>query len=163
MPRATAETVTVTAAELRATMVAKLQEGSYIRSSEVAAVFGKVPREHYAPGMPLDTVYGRNAVVTKRDSAGKATSSVSASWLQAQMIEEAQIRPGDKVLEIGSGGCNAAYLAELTGPRGGVVTVDIDPWVTGRASRFLAQAGYSNVQVVTGDGDHAADPYGPFG
>jgi protein-L-isoaspartate(D-aspartate) O-methyltransferase len=40
--------------------------------------------------------------------------------------------------------------------------VDIDPWVTGRAARFLAAAGYENVRVVTGDGEHAADVYGPF-
>lgn len=78
------------------------------------------------------------------------------------MLEEARIRPGDRVLEIGSGGYNAALLAEMTGPDGTVVTVDIDPWVTERAARFLAEAGYGNVQVITGDGEDAADTYGPF-
>lgn len=37
------------------------------------------------------------------------------------------------VLEIGSGGCNAALLAEMAGPAGRVVSMDIDPEVTDRA------------------------------
>jgi protein-L-isoaspartate O-methyltransferase len=43
------------------------------------------------------------------------------------------------VLEVGSGGYNAALIAEIVGPEGAVVTVDINPWVTERASRFLAE------------------------
>jgi protein-L-isoaspartate(D-aspartate) O-methyltransferase len=159
----TDQTLTATPAELRAAMVARLREDGYIRSAEVAAVFAKVPREHFAPGAPAEQAYSvHDVVVTKRGEDGRAVSSISAPWLQAQMIENAAIRPGDRVLEIGSGGCGAAMLAELTGPAGTVVTVDIDPWVTGRASRLLAETGYGNVRVVTGDGEHAASPYAPF-
>ena len=46
------------------------------------------------------------------------TSSVSAPGMQAVMLEQAQVRPGMRVLEIGSGGYNAALLAELAGPAG---------------------------------------------
>lgn len=43
-----------------------------------------------------------------------------------------------------------------------MVTVDVDPWVTGRAARVLAETGHANVRVVLGDAEHAADAYGPY-
>ncbi len=151
------------AMDLRAGLVDRLRESGSIRSAAVAAAFSKVPREKFAPESPLTTAYAwRDAVVTRRDDSGRATSSVSAPWLQAEMIEAAGIARGARVLEIGSGGYNAALLAEMTGPDGSVVTVDIDPWVTERAARFLAETGYANVEVLLGDAEHAADGYGPF-
>ncbi|MEU6789118.1 hypothetical protein ABZ912_58900 [Nonomuraea angiospora] len=62
---------------------------------------------------------------------------------------------------MGSGGYNAALIAEIVGPRGLVVTVDIDSFVTERASRFLAQTGYSQVRVVLGDAEHVAEGHAP--
>ncbi|MET8413874.1 methyltransferase, FxLD system, partial [Streptomyces sp. NPDC005195] len=91
------------------------------------------------------------AVITKTDEHGVQLSSVSAPQIQAMMLEQARPRPGMRVLEIGSGGLNAAYLAELVGEDGEVVTVDIDPVVTGRARRLLDGHGYGRVHVVTAD------------
>ncbi|WP_433496759.1 methyltransferase, FxLD system [Sphaerimonospora sp. CA-214678] len=148
---------------LRAEMVAQLKREGWIRAGEVADAFAAVPREMFAPEAPLTAVYSaKDVVITKRDAAGRATSSISAPWLQAEMIEAARLRKGARVLEIGSGGYNAALLAEIVGPEGSVVTVDIDPWVTGRAGRFLAEAGYPHVKVVCGDAEYAADEHGPF-
>jgi protein-L-isoaspartate(D-aspartate) O-methyltransferase len=69
-------------------------------------------------------------VVTKRIGA-EAVSSVSASWLIAEMLGQAADAAGGlrgrRVLEIGSGGYNAALLRELVGQSGAVTTVDIDP------------------------------------
>lgn len=42
-------------------------------------------------------------------------SSISAPWLQVVMLEQAGLRGGLRILEIGSGGYNAALLAELVG------------------------------------------------
>ncbi|MEV4079456.1 methyltransferase, FxLD system [Nonomuraea fuscirosea] len=149
---------------LRAEMVAKLKHGTWIRSAEVEAAFARVPREKFAPEAPLSAAYSaQDVVVTKRGRDGRATSSISAPWLQAAMLEAAQIVPGAKVLEIGSGGYNAALIAELVGPSGQVVTVDIDPFVTQRATRFLAQTGYEQVKVVLGDAEHAVDEHAPDG
>ncbi|MGW4471704.1 methyltransferase, FxLD system [Nonomuraea sp. NPDC004354] len=147
---------------LRADMVAALTERGSIRSPEIATAFAKVPRERFAPEAPLEAAYSvQDVVVTKRDDAGRATSSISAPWLQAEMLEAARLFPGAKVLEIGSGGYNAALIAEVVGPAGLVVTVDIDPFVTERAGRFLAETGYPQVTVVLGDAEDAADGYVP--
>ena len=92
-------------------------------------------------------------MVTRRSQDGVAISSSSQPALMAQMLEQVDVRAGMAVLEIGTGtGYNAALLGRLAGPAGAVLTVDVDPAVTGPARRHLAGAGASNVEVVTGDG-----------
>ncbi|MFD3662764.1 hypothetical protein ACFWVF_19540 [Streptomyces sp. NPDC058659] len=91
------------------------------------------------------------AVVTRRNEAGRATSSVSAAWLQADMIEGLGLKPGALVWEAGSGGNNAELLAQVVGPSGRVVTSDIDECVVRRARRFLVEAGSGRVAVLNGD------------
>jgi protein-L-isoaspartate(D-aspartate) O-methyltransferase len=101
-------------------------------------------------------------VVTKRDEHGVAVSSVSAPSVQATMLEQAALRPGMNVLEIGSGGYNAALLAEMVGPDGSVTTVDIDPYVTERAGSLLAAAGYPQVNVVLADAENGVPEHAPY-
>ncbi|MGI5293062.1 methyltransferase, FxLD system [Nonomuraea polychroma] len=163
--RVTTDTVSSESPDrLRADMVAQLKDRGSIRSPEVANAFAKVPRERFAPEAPsLEAAYSVfDVVVTKRNADGKATSSVSAPWLQAEMLEAARLTRGDRTLEVGSGGYNAALISEIVGPEGLVVSVDIDPFVTERAARFLAETGYPHVKVVLGDAEHAADEHGPF-
>ncbi|MFE9750140.1 methyltransferase, FxLD system [Saccharothrix saharensis] len=93
---------------------------------------------------------------------GSPFSSISAPQVQAYILEKADLVPGMSVLEIGSGGYNAASPAGLVGPSGRVVTVDIDPDVTDRASRFLDEAGCSGVGVVLGDADGGVPEYAPY-
>lgn len=71
----------------------------------------------------------------------------------ALMLEQLAVEPDMAVLEIGTGtGYNAALLGQLVGPGGAVLTVDVDPDITGPAKRHLAAAGASNVDVITADG-----------
>ena len=148
---------------LRAQLVDRLRNRGWITDPVVAAAFARVPRHLFTPlGTSLSTAYADAIVATKRDPDGKTLSSVSAPWLQAYMIEQARLRPGACVLEIGSGGYNAALLAETVGPSGAVVTVDIDADVAANARAALSRVGYPQVQVVHGDGElgHAAgEPY----
>jgi protein-L-isoaspartate(D-aspartate) O-methyltransferase len=66
------------------------------------------------------------------------------------------------VLEIGSGGYNAALLSELVGPAGEVTTMDIDEDVTTRARETLDAAGYPDVRVVHTDGEFGAPENAPY-
>ncbi|MYT68322.1 MULTISPECIES: methyltransferase, FxLD system [unclassified Streptomyces] len=145
------------ATRLRNEMIDELRNQGDITSPEVEAVMRKVPRDRFTPpGLALAEVYDPwSAVITKTSAHGVQTSSVSAPQVQGFMLEQAKIKPGMNVLEIGSGGLNAAYLAELVGPEGSVTTVDIDPEVTERAERLLLENGYDRVRVVTAD---AAEP-----
>lgn len=142
------------ASKLRHQLVERLRADSHIRSAAVEHAFRTVPRHAFAPEIPLPAAYANDIVPTRHSHDGRVTSSISAPWLQAEMLEAARIRAGHRVLEIGSGGYNAALLAQLVGPTGHITTLDIDPAVTDRARRFLPQAGYDQVSVVTADAEH---------
>ncbi|WP_445527479.1 methyltransferase, FxLD system [Streptomyces cyslabdanicus] len=149
------------ATSLRNKVVDELCADGTISSPQIEAAMRKVPRHAFTPDTPLDKAYDTYAaVITKTDEHGMQLSSVSAPQIQAMMLEQAWVRPGMRVLEIGSGGLNAAYLAELVGEDGEVVTVDIDHVVTERALRLLDEHGYDRVRVVTAD---AAEPIPDLG
>ncbi|MGW7757926.1 methyltransferase, FxLD system [Streptomyces violaceusniger] len=135
-------------------LAGQLAAAGHIRTPAVHRALRTVPRHAFAPEVPVHKAYANDIVATRHSDEGRITSSVSAPWLQADMLEAARVQPGHRVLEIGSGGCNAALIAELVGPTGHVTTLDIDPAVTDRATRFLAQTGYDHVHVVTADAEH---------
>jgi protein-L-isoaspartate(D-aspartate) O-methyltransferase len=129
---------------------------------EVETALRTVPRHLFAPGVPLEQAYTDSAIVTKRNERGNSLSSVSAPRIQAMMLGQLQVAPGQRVLEIGSGGYNAALLRELVGPDGSVTTIDIDQEIADRARTCLATAGYRDVRVLCVDGEFGAAEYGPF-
>ena len=149
--------------ELRAAMVAALRDEGAIVSEPVAAGFSAVPRHLFAPGETLEAAYApHGTAMPKRDADGLLLSVLSAPNIQAMMLEPAGIEPGMRVLEIGSGGVNAALITELTGPDGQVTTVDIDPDVTARARVCLDAAGYRQVRVVLADAEHGVPDGAPY-
>ncbi|MFF3556232.1 methyltransferase, FxLD system [Streptomyces tsukubensis] len=151
------------AKKLRNKAVDQLKEDGTVVSPSVEAALRKVPRHLAVPDAPLEDAYSTyNAVITREDEHGNHMSSVSAPQIQAMQLEQARVRPGDRVLEIGSNGPNAAYLAELAGPGGQVTTVDIDPEPAGRAGRFLAETGYTGVNVVVADAENGLPEHAPY-
>ncbi|MFG1819887.1 methyltransferase, FxLD system [Kribbella sp. NPDC049174] len=150
------------AESLRAALTRRLVAEGSIRDERVAAAFLAVPRHLFVPHAPLDRAYADDVVLMKRNEAGIAISSVSQPSIVALMLEQAGIRPGDHVLEIGSGGYNAALMHELAGPKGSVTTVDIDPEVTERAREVLTAAGYDDVRVVRADGEFGVPEGAPY-
>jgi protein-L-isoaspartate(D-aspartate) O-methyltransferase len=152
----------VLAESLRTALVQQLVAAGTIRDERVAAAFEAVPRHVFVPGAPLDIAYADDVVPMKQNQAGVVTSSVSQPSIVALMLQQAVIRPGDRVLEIGSGGYNAALMRELAGPDGAVTSVDIDPEVTGRARESLDEAGYGDVAVVRADGAFGVPERAPY-
>lgn len=154
--------------DLRKAMVEQLradssQEGEEL-STRVEQALNTVPREAFAPGLDLAEVYNPYlALVTKRAEDGIALSSISAPSIIATMLDRADIQLGHRVLEIGSGGYNAALIAELVGEQGQVTSIDIDPEVIERADRCLDAAGYAErVRVAVADGEHGFAERAPF-
>ncbi len=76
-----------------------------------------------------------------------------AMWapkLEARVLQELQLRPGESVLEIGTGsGYFSALLASLAGR---VTSVEIRERLALDAAARLARSGFGNVEVVVGDG-----------
>lgn len=88
------------------------------------------------------------------------TSSASAPWVMKQMIEALRLKPGMRVLEIGTGtGYNAACLAALGAE---VVSVEIDAELADQARDTLRAAKITGVMVITGDGEFGAPAWAPF-
>ncbi|RAJ64122.1 MULTISPECIES: methyltransferase domain-containing protein [unclassified Streptomyces] len=138
------------AVRLRQAMAETVISGGWTSSEPVRSALRTVPRHRFAPEANLATAYdgGDRAVITRRDQTGTAISSVSAAWLQADMIEHLRLKPGAIVFEAGSGGYNAELIAHVTGPQGRVVSVDIDPWVVRRTRAFLTEAGSGRVSRI---------------
>ncbi|MFF0083483.1 methyltransferase, FxLD system [Streptomyces canus] len=147
----------------RAEMVRALRDQDAITSDSVAAAFAAVPRHRFAPEASLEVVYDLHRIVpVKKDESGLNVSVMSAAHLQGVMLEQADIAPGMKVLEIGSGGVNAAYLQELVGSDGEVTTVDIDRDIVDRARLCLDEAGYRQVKTVLADGERGVPDGAPY-
>lgn len=152
------------AARLRERMADIVIGKGWAPSPQVQAALREVPRHRFVPETPMEVAYHDDlAVVTVRESPQTALSSVSAAWLQADMIEQLRLKPGGTVLEVGSGGYNAELLAHVLGPRGRVVTVDVDPYVVHRTQRLCAEAGSGRVTPVLGDGGLGAPGHVPPG
>ena len=133
-------------------LVAMLKKGGYLADPRIEAAFRAVPRHLFLPDVPLEVVYSDEAIPTKRHG-GLIISSSSQPVVMAIMLDQLALRPGHRVLEIGTGtGYNAALLAHIVGARGQVVTVEIDDDIVAAARAHLAAAGFPAVYVVCSDG-----------
>jgi protein-L-isoaspartate(D-aspartate) O-methyltransferase len=149
-------------ARLQTALVDHLLANGTLTRPEVAAAFRAVPRHLFLPELPIDEVYRDEAIPTKME-AGRAISSSSQPAIMAIMLEQLNVSPGQRVLEIGAGtGYNAALLGWLVGPSGRVVALDIDDDIVAAAQEHLAAASITNVDVICSDGGNGYAPGAPF-
>lgn len=150
-------------AQLRAALTDRIRSRGTFQSPRVEAAFRTVSRHLFLPGVDLRTAYAHQVVVTKRADDGSALSSASHPNLVAAMLEQLDVQPGHWVLEIGTAtGINAALLAELVGPTGKVVSIEIDDDLAAGAHAALAAAGYHHVEVICADGAVGYPIHAPY-
>lgn len=148
---------------LRASMVDQIVKAGYARCGLVEAALREVPRHRFVPAATVEDAYADIAVITKRACDGAALSCASVPTVVAMMLDQLDVRRGDRILEIGAGtGYNAALLAHLAGPSGQVSTVDIDLEVAAQARQGLEVTGYRRVRVITRDGALGAEEHAPY-
>jgi protein-L-isoaspartate(D-aspartate) O-methyltransferase len=117
----------------------------------------------FVPEVGLAAAYRDEALVIKCGPDGMPVSSSSQPAMMAIMLDQLGLRPGHRVLEIGTGsGYNAAVMAAVVGPRGKVISIDIDPELVTRARASLAEAGYDSVTVICADGGFGDPDDAPF-
>jgi protein-L-isoaspartate(D-aspartate) O-methyltransferase len=131
-------------------------------SDAVMDALGTVPRHDFCPGADLEAAYADDVVRYEADDRGVSTSTVSAPGVIATMLDQAGLAPGMRVLEVGSGGYNAALISQIVGQAGTVVSVDIDPAVIDRARACLDKAGYATVRLAVADGAAGYPAAGPY-
>jgi protein-L-isoaspartate(D-aspartate) O-methyltransferase len=138
---------------MRELLAARVITANRISSTRVAAALRDVPRHLFLPGLSPESAYRDEAIVTKRDADGQPISSSSQPAIMAIMLDQLDLAPGLRVLEIGAGtGYNAALMRHIVADAGTVVSVDIDSEVAAQARGHLASAGYPDVTVVAADG-----------
>lgn len=138
--------------QLRRRLVDELLATRAITKREVEAAFMRVPREAFVPHVSLEAAYRDQAIPCKFDENGSAISSSSQPAIMALMLEQLDVRPGMRVLEVGAGsGYNAALLCELAGAQGHVTSIDIDAELVADAGRKLRAAGYAGIELRCAD------------
>ena len=139
--------------DLRDQLVDGLRLAGRVISEPVIEALRAVPRHVFLPDIDPELVYRDAPFSIKSDDSGRSISSSSQPGMMAMMLDQLDVRPGHRVLEIGSGsGYNAALLNHLVGETGTVVSVDVDPDLVGDARTRLDEAGASCVTVGCGDG-----------
>jgi protein-L-isoaspartate(D-aspartate) O-methyltransferase len=142
-------------------MVDRLVGAGRVRTDPVEAAFRAVDRRAFVPADQVPTAYDDAPVRLQLDDDGELVSTISQPSMVAYMLEELDVQPGQRVLEIGTAsGYDAALLAELVGPSGSVVTVELDGELAAAAAARLA--GFVQVVVVEGDGHDGFEPAAPY-
>jgi protein-L-isoaspartate(D-aspartate) O-methyltransferase len=148
---------------MRAALVRTLLDLGAIQGANAEAAFRRVERHRFLPGVALERAYSDQAIVTHCDPKGQPISSSSQPALMAAMLELLQLGPGMRVLEVGAGtGYNAALMADLVGPSGSVVTIDIARHVAAAARESLRRVRCTEVTVMTGDGTFGYAEAAPY-
>lgn len=133
-------------------LVDKVKAAGHITSPRVEEAFRAVPRHLFLPHVPPQEVYQDRPIMTKMID-GQYVSSSSQPTIMAIMLEQLDLQPGQRVLEIGAGtGYNAALMAHIVGETGQVVTIDLDEDIVEAARTNVITAGYEHVQVICADG-----------
>ncbi|MGB0129892.1 MAG: protein-L-isoaspartate O-methyltransferase [Rhodocyclaceae bacterium] len=87
-------------------------------------------------------------------------ATMLAPKIEARMLQELQVRPGDKVLEIGAGSGHMAAL--LAAKAEHVHSLEIEPALAQMARENLHRQGFENVTVVEGDGARGWAAHAPY-
>lgn len=133
-----------TYAARRAEMVRTLRASHGLHDAEVLRAMERTPRHLFVPERHREMAYHDTPLPL---SAGQ---TISAPGVVALMTQLLSVSTGDRVLEVGAGsGYQAAVLAEIAGH---VYTIEILPELAETAATRLAELGYENVSVRTGDG-----------
>jgi len=142
----------------RRRLVSMLKAEGIIKSDRVEKAMLKVPREEFLPSYlrlyayedtPLEIMYGQ---------------TISAPHMVAIMCELLDLRPGIRLLEVGTGtGYHAAVCAEAMERRGEVYTIEYYPGLALYAIQNLARLNYLDIiHVIIGDGSRGLPKYSPF-
>lgn len=141
------------AAERRAMVEGQLLSRG-IEDERVLAAMGRVPREAF-----LDEEGRRRAYEDTPVAIGFG-QTMSQPFMVALIAQAADVRPGQKVLDVGTGsGYAAAVLAELGAE---VHTIERIPELAEQAGERLRAAGYGRVRVHVGDGSLGVSDAAPF-
>lgn len=125
-----------------------------VRDSHVLDAMRQVPREAFVPAGLQEFAYEDTPLPIE------AGQTISQPFIVAAMIEAAEIRPSDHVLEVGAGSGYAAAVMSRIAAR--VYAVERHEALSRAAAERMRRLGYDNVEVRTGDGTLGWPEAAPF-
>jgi protein-L-isoaspartate(D-aspartate) O-methyltransferase len=125
-----------------------------IRDPRVLEAMRRVPREQFVPAGLAEFAYEDSPLPIE------AGQTVSQPYIVAKMIEVAEVKPGDRVLEIGTGSGYAAAVLSMIADQ--VYTIERHPELAEIARRRFEKLGYDNIEVRVGDGTQGWPEAQPF-
>lgn len=125
-----------------------------IRDPRVLDAMGRVPRELFVPAAVLADAYADSPLPLGHGQ------TISQPYIVALTAEAALLRPGDCVLDVGTGSGYAAAVYAAAGAR--VWSIEYIPALAEQARRALDAAGCGEVEVTTGDGTLGLPELAPF-
>jgi protein-L-isoaspartate(D-aspartate) O-methyltransferase len=138
----------------RGTMVECQLRQRGIVDERVLAAMNKVPRHEFVSPHYWAEAYADHPIVIGEQQ------TTSQPYMIAAMLQAAQVKPEDRVLEIGAGsGYQTALLAELASR---VLAVERYASLTEAARNTLERLGYRNARFFTGDGSLGLPEAAPF-
>ena len=141
-------------ADEREHMVEEQIRARGIRDPRVLEAIGRVPRQRFVPLELQDQAYADTPLPIGSDQ------TISQPYIVAYMTEALRLPPDAVVLEIGTGsGYQAAVLAEIARE---VYSIEIVPDLAARSAQVLADLGYDNLHLRTGDGYAGWPSAAPF-
>ncbi len=116
-----------------------------------------VPRHLFVPEEMKEMAY-----VDSPQPIGQG-QTISAPHMVSIMIEALEVKPGQKILEIGGGmGYHAAVLGEMVGDEGEVYSVEYLQSLAKSGRKKLRKAGINNVHIIIGDGSSGYKNKAPY-
>ncbi len=138
----------------RAFMVARHLEARGITDPLVLAAMSQVPREAFVSAPLTEFAYEDSALPIE------AGQTISQPYIVARMIELAELKPGDKVLEVGAGsGYAAAVMSRIARQ---VYAIERHEELAAQARTRLRRLGYDNVDILCADGTKGLPAHAPF-
>ena len=140
--------------ETREEMVTEQIENRGITNQATLDAMRKVPRHKFVPPNLVDRAYDDGPLPIGYGQ------TISQPYIVAFMTEAINPKPGQKVLEIGTGsGYQAAVLAEIVDS---VFTIEIITELYSSSQKRLKDLGYKNILCKNADGYYGWEKYAPF-
>jgi protein-L-isoaspartate(D-aspartate) O-methyltransferase len=148
-----ATTMTNFSAE-REAMVERHLKRRGITEQHIIDAFLAVPREEFVTAEYAHLAYGDHPLPIE------AGQTISQPYIVALTIQAAGIKPGDRVLEVGAGSGYAAAVISRIAKQ--VIGIERQHDLVEVARQRLERLGYSNVEIVEGDGTKGCPEHAPF-
>lgn len=138
-------------------MVERLQNLGFLKNPIIIDAFVNVPRHMFVPNEQLPYAYSDQPLPIANES------TISQPETVAVMLEALDPKPGNRILEIGTGsGWQTCLLAYCVGYAGTVISIEIDKTVFKIGKRNIGASGFDNIKVILGDGSEGYSRAAPY-